>query len=265
MISPPALAAVLDDAVTGVTAVPQLTHSAPITLDDAYAIQRAGIERRTARGDAVVGVKLGLTSRAKAEQMGVSDVIVGVLTESMRVPAGGRLDTTTLIHPRVEPEIAFRLGSAIDPDDPACDPLAAVAGIAPALEIIDSRYRDFRFSLPDVVADNTSAAGFVIGDWQPADEVLGRLDVADLAVTLGIDGEIVESGSTGAILGDPLEALGAVTRMAARYGPALPAGTIVLAGAATAAAALPTGNGTTVTAEVAGLGTVTFETGGAAA
>ena len=265
MISHSALAAVLDDAVTGATAIPQLSQSTPITLDDAYAVQHAGIALRTARGDAVVGVKLGLTSRAKAEQMGVSDVIVGMLTESMRVPAGGSLDTTTLIHPRVEPEIAFRLGSAIDPDDPACEPVAALAEIAPALEIIDSRYQDFRFSLPDVVADNTSAAGFVVGDWQPAGDVLGRLDLADLAVRLEIDDEVVESGSTGAILGDPLQALGAVTRLAARYGLALPAGTIVLAGAATAAATVPTARATTIAADVAGLGTVGFEATGATA
>lgn len=261
-MSPPELAAVLDDAAGTATAVAQLSLSVPLTLDDAYAVQHAGIARRVARGDTVVGVKLGFTSRAKAEQMGVSDVIVGVLTESMRIPDGGRLDPATMIHPRVEPEIAFRLGTAIDPHDPSCDPVAAVADVAPALEIIDSRYRDFRFSLADVVADNTSASGFVTGPWKPLGAVLDRSPSADLAVTLAVDGEVVESGSTRAILGGPLAALDAVRRMAARYDLGLPAGTIVLAGAATAAVPLPATAGSMVAAEVAGLGTAAFTIAG---
>jgi 2-oxo-3-hexenedioate decarboxylase len=258
-----ALAAVLDDAVRGVTAIRQLSATTALTLDDAYAVQRAGIARRVARGDAVVGVKLGFTSRAKAEQMGVSDVIIGALTASMQVVDGGTLDAARLIHARVEPEVAFRLGEAVGVDDPDADPVAAVSDVAPALEVIDSRYHDFSFSLADVVADNTSAAAFVVGTWQPFSATRTRLDLADLAVSLRIDDDVVESGSTEAILGDPVQALAAAKRMAATYGLTMPAGTIVLAGAATAAATLPTRPGSTVVGDVAGLGSVTLQIGAA--
>ena len=167
------------------------SRSAPLTLDDAYAVQRAGIERRVARGDTVVGLKLGFTSRAKAEQMGVSDVIAGVLTASMQLRDGARVDPTGLIHPRVEPEIAFRFGTSVDPTAAACDPVGAIVEVAPALEIIDSRYENFRFSLADVVADNTSAAAFVVGSWRPLPAVRASLDLTDLAVTLSADGAVL--------------------------------------------------------------------------
>ncbi|WP_433191928.1 2-keto-4-pentenoate hydratase [Nocardia sp. CA-107356] len=248
------LATELDEAVRNVTAMAQLSATVPLTLDQAYEVQRAGVSLRCDRGDAVVGVKLGFTSKAKAIQMGVGDVIIGVLTASMRIDDGGEVDTHRLIHPRVEPEVAFRLGDDIDPHDPRADPRSAAVEVAPALEIIDSRYRDFTFSLEDVVADNTSAARFAVGPWQSLAEVSSGLDLANLGVTLDIDGDIAEIGSTAAILGHPLHALTAVARMARRYGLPLPAGTIVLAGAATAAVPLPTTPGTCVTAAVTGLG-----------
>lgn len=248
-------AAVLDEATRTATATTQLSAASALTLEDAYEIQRAGISLRALRGDTVVGVKLGFTSKAKAIQMGVSDVIIGVLTEQMRVEDGDAVARSRLIHPRIEPEVAFRLGADVDPNDPSDDPLTAATEIAPAMEIIDSRYRDFRFSLEDVVADNTSAAGFVIGPWQPM-AVLHQLDLGDLDVILEVEGVIVETGSTADILGDPLRALPTVKRMARQYGLTLPAGSIILAGAATAAVPLPSEPGDTVVATVEGLGRV---------
>lgn len=216
-----------------------------LNIDDAYAIQHAVIARRLARGERLVGLKLGFTSKAKMAQMGVRDVIVGQLTDVTRVPDGGDVPLGRFIHPRIEPEIAFRL--ARDADD-ALDLADCVDAVAPAVEIIDSRYRDFRFSLPDVVADNTSAAGFGIGTWQPVPGDLGNR-----AVRLIVDGTTVEVGSTAAILGHPLRALPALQAMARRHGFPLRAGFVVLAGAATAAVPFTAG---TVTCEVAGLGTV---------
>lgn len=250
----PGLARRLDEAVRSGTAIPQLTSDAPLTLEEAYAVQSASVDLRTARGDRQVGVKLGFTSKAKAEQMGVDDVIVGVLTEQMAVADGGTLDTAALIHPRIEPEVAYRLGRDVDPHDPDDDALAAVDAVAPALEIIDSRYRDFRFSLEDVVADNTSAAAYVVGPWQAP-----GADLADRPVTLAVDGTPAETGSTRDILGHPDQALAAVKRMAAQHGIALRAGAVVLAGAATAA--VPLQPGTTVTAVVDGLGEVAVTAG----
>lgn len=251
------LAARLDDAVRTAAAIPQLSGDQPLTLDRAYAVQRAGIALRVGRGDPVVGVKLGFTSEAKARQMGVDDVIIGQLTASAEVVDGDTVDLAAMVHPRVEPEVAFRLGRDLAPDD--TDPLAAVAEVAPALEIIDSRYAHFRFSLEDVVADNASAARFVLGAWLPFDE--HRDAVSDAAVTLSFDGETREHGTTAAILGDARNAVAAAHRLAAQHDLPLPAGSVILAGAATAAVAMEPG--VLVEATVAGLGSVSVRTGGA--
>lgn len=252
------LAAALDRAVCSATAVPQLTASHDLDLETAYRIQAAGIRLRVDRGESVVGAKLGFTSKAKAEQMGVADVIAGVLTTGLHVDDGGTVDVGRLIHPRIEPEIAFRLGRAIDPSDPLEDAWSAVDAVAPAMEVIDSRFRDFAFSLADVVADNTSAAGFVVGGWRdPA-----GVELDDLGVTLEVDDEVVETGSSAAILGHPVRAVAAIARMARTYDLALPAGSTILAGAATAAVPLPRVTGSVVTATVNGLGRVSIVVGG---
>lgn len=228
-----------------------------LSLDQAYAVQRTGLSLRAGRGDAVVGVKLGFTSEAKAAQMGVSDVIIGAVTASMATVDGGEVDLARLIHPRIEPEIAFRLARDVDPHDPRDVPRAAVSHVAPALEIIDSRYRNFSFSLADVVADNTSAAGFAIGPWVPFGV---GVDLDNRGVVLEQDGQLVAAGSSAAILGHPERALTAVKRMAGRFGHQLTAGTIVLAGAATAA--VPLAPGTFVEATISGLGRVAVTTSG---
>ncbi|GAA1025104.1 MULTISPECIES: 2-keto-4-pentenoate hydratase [Amycolatopsis] len=234
-------AALLDQATATGQAIPQLTSSEPMSLATAYAVQHAGIALRERRGEKLAGVKLGFTSKAKAEQMGVSDVIIGSLTDRMRIEDGGTFDVGRGVHPRIEPEVAFRLG-----------PDGELVAVAPALEIIDSRYRDFRFSLADVVADNTSASAFVVGPWSKIDQVDA------LSVELLFDGEIVASGSTADILGDPLRALPAAQRMAAAYGHRLLGGSVLLAGAATAAVVLKAG--AHVEARVAGLGSVSVRT-----
>lgn len=254
------LAAQLDEAVRTGVAIPQLTSIADLDVDGAYDVQHAGIALRRQRGEEIIGAKLGFTSKAKAEQMGVSDVIIGVLTTDMAVPDGGSIDLSDGVHPRIEPEVAFRLGNAVDAGDPDADLLAAVTEVAPALEIIDSRYRDFKFSLADVVADNTSASRFVVGPWRPFAEVREAIDLAALDVELTVDGEVLATGSTADILGDPVEALPATQRMAGRYGHVLPAGAVVLAGAATAAVALRPG--VLVEATVVGLGSVSVRTTG---
>jgi 2-oxo-3-hexenedioate decarboxylase len=228
----------LDGARLRVEAVPQLPPG--LALAEAYEIQHAVVGRRLARGERLAGTKLGMTSRAKMAQMGISEVICGQLTDAMAVPDGGTVDLARLIHPRVEPEVAFRLAREVDLADPDVDIVACVDAVAPGLEIIDSRYADFRFSLPDVVADNTSAAFFVAGPWRALDEVM-REALSDLTVELVIDGEVVERGSTGEILGHPLDALRALVPLARTRGFPLTAGQVVLAGAATAAAPLRPG------------------------
>ncbi|MEU5397956.1 fumarylacetoacetate hydrolase family protein [Streptomyces sp. NPDC005963] len=216
---------------------------------EAYAVQDALIVRRLARGERLTGVKLGFTSLAKMRQMGVADLIHGRLTDRMEIPDGGQYDLSGLIHPRVEPEVAFLLGDTLRP---GADPTAAVAAVAPALEVIDSRYDGFRFSLPEVIADNTSAAAYVVGPWSALRSPGGPSDLGNLGVLLELDGRPAETGSTAAILGHPLRALAAAVRLC---GPLEP-GTVILAGAATAAVPLPPG--THVRATVTGLGAVQF-------
>jgi 2-oxo-3-hexenedioate decarboxylase len=244
------VAGALDNAQLSVAAMAQLP--AGLALVRAYEIQHEVLARRCARGERLVGTKLGFTSRAKMAQMGVSEIIVGQLTDAMAVAAGGRVELARFIHPRIEPEVAFRLAVDVDLDDPGCDIQGCVDAVAPALEIIDSRYRDFRFALADVVADNTSAAGFVVGRWQQLPARPVDLPVWD--VELVVDETVVEVGSSADILGHPGQALEALVPMARKYGFALTAGQVILAGAATAAAAF---GPATVQARIAGLGTVT--------
>ncbi|MFJ6533191.1 2-keto-4-pentenoate hydratase [Microbacterium sp. NPDC091662] len=248
-------AAALDTAQRTATAINQFSSTEEVGLDTAYATQHALIARRLARGERIAGVKLGFTSQAKAQQMGVHDVIIGTLTDAMRLDDGAAFDRRSAIHPRIEPEVAYLLAADIDGSDIDRPLSEVVAAVAPALEIIDSRYRDFRFSLADVVADNTSAAAYVIGPWTPFVKA-GALD--NKAVRLEVDGRISATGSTAAILGDPGRAVAAAARLASRHGFTLRAGTILLAGAATAAVPLPDHG--TVEATITGLGRVAIRT-----
>ena len=197
------LARRIDKAARDATAIEQLSKSnAAFSLADAYSIQAASIAERLKRGEARSGVKMGFTSRAKAAQMGVFDLIFGRLTTGMFVADGGTLSLTDYVHPRVEPEIAYLLKSPMAwPVSPA-EAMTHVEAVAPALEIIDSRYRDFKFSLEDVVADNCSSSGYVVGPWQPPET-----DAANLGMLLEFNGRAVQIGSSAAILGHPARAL----------------------------------------------------------
>ncbi len=247
-----ALAERLDDAqinrteTTSIEADTDVRPSFDVAL--AYRVQDAVIARREARGEKVIGVKLGFTSKAKMAQMGVSDVIVGRLTDAMQIDDGGVADLGRFIHPKVEPEVAYRIARDVDLDDPDVDMWEHVDAIAAAVEVIDSRYLDFVFTYADVVADNTSASGFAVGAWTPLREA------ADRPVTMTV-GDQVTSGSTAAILDDPANALTALLDMCRRHRIPLRAGHIVLAGAATAATAL---TATSVSCAVDGIGSVGF-------
>lgn len=229
-------AEIVDEAARTATAIPQFTETASLDVADAYAIQSLSLERRRNRGERLVGVKMGLTSRAKMAQVGVSEVIWGRLTDAMRLQDGGMLSRACYVHPRIEPELAFLLKAPLSGDLSAVEAMVAVEAIAPAMEIIDSRYRDFKFALPDVIADNSSSSGFVVGNWARPDQ-----DFSNLGLIMEVDGRPVEVGSTAALLGNPVRSLVAAARLA---GPALGElrpGWIVLAGGATAAHPLSVG------------------------
>ncbi|QQX89634.1 fumarylacetoacetate hydrolase family protein (plasmid) [Cupriavidus necator] len=223
-------ARILDEAAQRAQAVAQFDPEGAMPLPEAYEVQRASIRYRLDRGEKRVGVKMGFTSRAKMLQMGLSDVIWGRLTSGMLIEEGSTVNFSRFVHPRVEPELAFVLREPLHGQVTPAQALAAVEAIAPALEIIDSRYQDFKFSLPEVIADNASSSGFVIGPWQDP-----RQDFSNLGLTLSIDGRTVQVGSTAALLGHPLRSLVAAARLAEFADEPLQAGWIVMAGGATPA------------------------------
>ncbi len=251
-VSLSALAERLDDAALHARAVPQLEE--PLTLTDAYEVQRLSVERRLRRGDRRTGMKMGFTSKAKMVQMGLSELIWGRLTLGMLVDDGGEIDFARYVHPRVEPEIAFLLGRPLRGRVTLPEALLAVEAIAPALEIIDSRYENFKFSLTDVVADNSSSSGYVLGPWGDP-----RLDTSNLGMLLEIDGRPVQIGSSAAILDHPLRSLVAAARLADEAGETLEPGSVVMAGGATAAE--PLARGARVRLSVELLGETSFSVG----
>ncbi len=243
----------LDEAARLARATPQLTGDDAINLAEAYAVQRALVMQRLTRGAHRIGMKMGFTSRAKMAQMGVNDMIWGRLSSDMLIEEGGELDMSRFIHPRAEPEICFLLKRPLEGAVTPMQALAAVEALAPAIEIIDSRYENFKFSVPDVVADNASSSALVVGRWHAPDT-----EVSNLGLILSLAGQPAEMGSTAAILGHPIRALVAAARLVAEQGERLEAGHLIMAGGATAAAALRPG--AVVNCEMQNLGRVTFHT-----
>jgi len=247
------IACKLDKAAACATSIDQISLQQAITLPQAYDIQKISIEQRLARGEQLVGYKMGFTSRAKMLQMGVDDLIWGRLTDAMVIEQDETIDLSKYVHPRAEPEIAFRLKSPLSGKVTKAQALEAVEAIAPAIEVIDSRYQNFKFSLEDVVADNCSSSGFIVGQWQANDSNLDNL-----AIDLRVDDEVVASGSSNDILDHPLNSLVEAARCIGEAGEELKAGHIILAGAATAAFALAPNQ--TISVDVATLAGCQFKT-----
>ena len=230
------LAETVDNAALNARSIKQLSETTPITVDEGYAIQAASFGRRLARGEKQVGVKMGFTSRAKMIQMGLSDLVWGRLSDRMLIEDGTEIDIKNYVHPRVEPELAFLLKKPLEGVVTVTEAMSAVEAVAPAMEIIDSRYRNFKFSLADVVADNSSSSGFVLGAWQTP-----NVDLSNLGMVLEFNGRPVQIGSSAAILGQPIRSLAAASRLSTDAGRPLEAGWVIMAGGATAAEALEPG------------------------
>ncbi|WP_101760039.1 2-keto-4-pentenoate hydratase [Oceanicoccus sp. KOV_DT_Chl] len=237
MIDTAAVAQIVDDAAHTAQAIGQLSETGyALTLAEAYEVQAWSMARRVDRGEKIIGVKMGFTSKAKMVQMGVADLIWGRLTDAMLLEDGGELNLSNYVHPRIEPEIVFRLSKPLTGEVTLLEAMAAVDAIAPAMEVIDSRYENFKFSLEDVVADNSSSSGLVIGAWQSVPE-----DISNLGIAMEFNGKPVQVGSSAAIMGNPYRSLVAAARLAAEAGMVLEKGWVVMAGAATAAEALMPG------------------------
>ncbi|MEE2760144.1 MAG: fumarylacetoacetate hydrolase family protein [Pseudomonadota bacterium] len=246
------IASVIDNAALKGEAIPQLSETAAFTLSEAYNIQEKSVRLRLERGERRVGIKVGFTSRAKMIQMGIDDMIWGRLTDGMLVEDGGEISFSEYVHPRVEPEVAYLLKDPLEGPVTTIQAMAAVEAIAPAIEIIDSRYKEFKFTVEDVVADNASSSGFVVGPWNCIE-----FDHSNLGMILEFDGRPTQIGSTAAILGNPARSLANASRMVAEYGERLEAGWIIMAGGATVAEELRPG--TSVRNSVEHLGSVGFK------
>jgi 2-oxo-3-hexenedioate decarboxylase len=231
-----------------------------LDIETAYRVQDETLCRRIERGETLVGVKLGLTSRAKQKRMGIDVPLVAWLTDAMLLGAGEPVPQGKLIHPRIEPELVFVMGEKLaGPGVSAARAMAAVSHVLGGAEIIDSRYADFKFALPDVIADNASSGAFVTG---PIARRPTELDLGLEAVLVEVDGQIVDSATGAAVQGHPGEALALAANVLAQRGLAIEAGWIVLTGGMTDAVFAPPGS--SVACHFTSLGSVQI-TGGVAA
>lgn len=237
---------------------PKITDAHPdMDWDDAYAIQDEIKRRKIARGNRVIGLKAGLTSHAKMKQMGVETPVFGFLVDYFSVPEGGEIDTSKLIHPKVEPEIAFVTKAPLR--GPGCHigaVLAATDFVIPAIEVIDSRYRDFKFDLKSVVADNCSSSRFVVGGRMGN---VADLDLRTTGIVLEKNGEPVAFGAGAAVLGHPAAAIAMLANMLGERGEEIPAGTLILSGGITEAVAVQPGDDVTLRVQDLGSVSVRFK------
>lgn len=239
------LATRLEDAEQNRTAITKITDEFPeLDWDDAYAIQNAIRDKKIARGVRVAGLKCGLTSKAKMKQMNVEEPVFGFITDAGAYADGAEIPMDRYIAPRIEAEIAFVTKRELS--GPGChmaQVLAAIDLVMPAVEVLDSRYENFRFDLISVVADNTSAAGFVTGG--RAREPDG-LDLPTLGMVVEKNGKVVEVGAGAAVLGHPAESVAMLANNLARRNEVIPAGTFIMTGGITAAIGVERGDNLSV-------------------
>jgi 2-oxopent-4-enoate hydratase len=210
--------------------VEPLTDRAPgLSVQDAYAIQTRVIDRRVAAGARVIGRKIGLTSLPMQRLLGVSEPDFGVLLDDMVVEDGDEIPLDSLLQPRVEAELAFVMASDLaGPGVTTARALTAVAGVLPAIEVVDSRVADWRIKLADTVADNASSGLLVVGGaLLPAD----RIDLRLIGVVVSRNGELIDTGAGAAALGNPARCVAWLANKLGSLGAGLRAGDVVLPGA----------------------------------
>ena len=219
----------LYDALKACRTVEPLTNRhADISIDDAYAIQQRMMQRRTEAGEQVIGKKIGVTSKAVMNLLGVFQPDFGWLTDAMVYNEGEAVEASSLIQPKAEGEIAFVLKKTLKgPGVSAADVLAATEGVMACFEIVDSRIQDWKIKIQDTVADNASCGVFVLGD-RLVD--VRDVDLATCGMVLEKNGEIVATGAGAAALGHPANAVAWLANTLGAHGIALEAGEVVLSG-----------------------------------
>ncbi|MGY1873735.1 2-keto-4-pentenoate hydratase [Nocardia gipuzkoensis] len=234
---------------------PLITRHPDIDVVDAYEIQLINIRRRLADGARVVGHKVGLSSKAMQQMMGVDEPDYGHLLAEMEVYEDVPVEADRYLFPRVEVEVGFVLGADLPGSEcTEADVLDATVAFAPAIELIDSRIKDWHIGLADTISDNASSAGFVLGAQRVAPK---DIDVKAIDAVLTRNGEVVAEGRSDAVLGDPVIAVAWLARKVASFGVRLKAGDIVLPGSCTRA--IDARPGDAFHAEFAGLGSVRLQ------
>jgi 2-oxopent-4-enoate/cis-2-oxohex-4-enoate hydratase len=212
------------------TVRPLSTRNLSLSIDDAYAISLAGLARRKADGERVVGKKIGVTSKVVQDLLGVHTPDFGFLTDRMQLASGNAIDIgrMRLIQPRAEAEIAFILQRDLTgPGVTEAQVLEATAAIAPCFEIVDSRIENWRIGIVDTIADNASCGVFVLGESR-ADPRQFYLPALEVTVTK--NGCLLSEGRGSAVQGSPLTAVAWLANTLGRYGVALNAGDVILSG-----------------------------------
>jgi 2-keto-4-pentenoate hydratase len=235
MLSPELLdaaASSLWDADATRTSIAPLTESYPdVDVVDAYAIQLRNIRRRTAAGALVRGHKVGLSSRAMQQMLGVHEPDYGHLLDDMFVDEGSAVPVGRFLQPRAEIEVAFVLGRRLEgPGVTVADVVRATDYVLPSIEIVDSRVTDWKVKIEDTVADNASSGALVLGG-RPT--LLHDVDPALIGATFRINGEIVETGCSGAVLGNPVIAVAWLANKVAQFGVVLEPGHVIMPGSCT--------------------------------
>ena len=250
------LAEHLENAELQAYEVTKITDDYPnMTFTDATDVQWEIRRRKMSRGHKVVGMKMGLTSWAKMKQMGVEMPCYGFLADYFSLPDGAQVPFDELIHPKVEAEIAFVTNKELSGKNLTVEEvLAATELVVPAVEIIDSRYKDFKFDLTSVQADNSSSTRFVVGSHAAKPE---DFDWSTIGVVMQKNGEIIELGAGAAVLDHPAASVAMLATMLAERDEVIPAGTFIMTGGITAAVLVEKGD--SIVVRYQGLGTVTMK------
>ena len=250
------LAEHLENAELQAYEVTKITDDYPnMTFTDATDVQWEIRRRKMSRGHKIVGMKMGLTSWAKMKQMGVEMPCYGFLADYFSLPDGAEVPFDELIHPKVEAEIAFVTNKELSGKNLTVEEvLAATELVVPAVEIIDSRYKDFKFDLTSVQADNSSSTRFVVGSHAAKPE---DFDWSTIGVVMQKNGEIIELGAGAAVLDHPAASVAMLATMLAERDEVIPVGTFIMTGGITAAVLVEKGD--SIVVRYQGLGAVTMK------
>jgi 2-oxo-3-hexenedioate decarboxylase len=233
--------------------IAQISDDHPdVDVATAYRAQQAFVQSKLDAGETFVGYKLGLTSRNKQQAMGLDAPLYGRVTSGMISTYGDPVRFDRFIHPRVESEIAFLLARDIDAPATVTSVLAATEVVFGAVDVLDSRYESFKFTLSDVVADNASAGAFYLGPIARRPDEL--VDLRLLGCVVRVDGEVAMTAAGAAVMGHPAASVAWLANQLVAEGEGLRAGQLIFSGGVTAP--VPVVPGGSVTFEFDGLGAI---------